>query len=75
MRIVIFLEKLKKEIECKDFLSIKVRKIGKLIELIINKNSIRIENGYIKLPKIGFVKEYNLLTLELFSSASRKDYY
>ncbi|PRR53380.1 transposase, partial [Borreliella burgdorferi] len=39
------------------------------------KNSIRIENGYIKLPKIGFVKEYNLLTLELFSSASRKDYY
>ncbi|ACN55469.1 conserved hypothetical protein (plasmid) [Borreliella burgdorferi CA-11.2A] len=37
MRIVIFLEKLKKEIECKDFLSIKVRKIGKLIELIIKK--------------------------------------
>ncbi|MCD2388685.1 hypothetical protein LRB83_04985 [Borreliella burgdorferi] len=32
-----FLDKLKKEIERKDFLNIKVRKIGKLIELIIKK--------------------------------------
>lgn len=32
-----FLEKLKKEIERKDFLNIKVRKTGKLLELIIKK--------------------------------------
>nr|WP_226047818.1 MULTISPECIES: helix-turn-helix domain-containing protein [Borreliella]AAU85954.1 hypothetical protein BGP104 [Borreliella bavariensis PBi] len=32
-----FLEKLKKEIEHKDFLNIKARKIGKLLELIIKK--------------------------------------
>ncbi len=37
MRIVIFLEKLKKEIERQDFLNIKVRKIGKLLKLIIKK--------------------------------------
>ncbi len=37
MRIVIFLEKLKKEIKHKDFLNIKARKMGKLLELIIKK--------------------------------------
>ncbi len=29
--------------------------MGKLLELIIKKKLIRIENEYIKLPKIGFV--------------------
>ncbi|ACK74400.1 transposase [Borreliella burgdorferi] len=70
-----FFREIKKGNRVQGFPKYKSKKNRQTYRTNNQKNSIRIENGYIKLPKIGFVKEYNLLTLELFSSASRKDYY